>query len=293
MAPLKAALREADTQSMHIRRTLPVCLLLSVFAASQADAQFRPERPAPGEDYHVELGMMFWNPTPGIVIGSDSLRAVNATGVDLVQEFQIPDKRFREFRAALRGGKNKLRISHVDMTYNESAVLQRAIVIGGREFNVAANATADLDWDLWRIGYEHDFVKTNRGLFGFIAEVNFSHVVADLRATSGGITAVSLTDEKVPFPAIGVIGRVYPHRNVGVTFEWTGFKMPGFLANKLTDTDNGDAHMRDLDISVTGSITRYFGIQGGYRSMTADYTLDTDTGTFEMKGPYFGALIRF
>ena len=78
MARLKPASREADTQSMHIRRTLPVCLLLSVFAASQADAQFRPEQPTPGEDYHIELGMMFWNPTPGIVIGSDSLRAVNA-----------------------------------------------------------------------------------------------------------------------------------------------------------------------------------------------------------------------
>jgi len=293
MARLKTGPRKADTQSMHIRRTLPFCLILSVFVASQADAQFRPEQSTPGEDYHVELGLMFWNPTPGIVIGSDSLRSVNATGVDLVNEFQIPDRRFREFRAALRGGKSKLRISHVDMNYNESAVLQRPIVIGGREFNVAANAIADLDWDLWRIGYERDFVKTNRALVGFIAEVNISHVVADLRATSNGITAVSLTDETVPFPAIGVIGRVYPHKNIGVTFEWTGFKMPGFIADKLTDLDNGDAHMRDLDISVTGSITRYFGIQGGYRAMTADYILDSETGDFEMKGPYFGAMVRF
>ena len=293
MARLKPASREADTQSMHIRRTLPVCLLLSVFAASQADAQFRPEQPTPGEDYHVELGMMFWNPTPGIVVGSDSLRTVSATGVDFVQEFNIPTKRFKEFRGALRGGKSKLRFSHVDMTYNESAVLQRAIVVGGRTFNVAADATADLDWDLWRIGYEHDFVKTNRALLGFIAEVNFSHVVADLRASSQGVTAVSLTDEKVPFPALGVIARAYPHKNVGITFEWTGFKMPGFLADKLTDLNNGDAHMRDLDISVTGSITRYFGIQGGYRAMSADYILDSDTGDFEMKGPYFGAMVRF
>ena len=286
--------READTQSMQIRRALPVCLLLSLFASSQADAQFRPpEAGAPGEDFHVELGLMFWKPTPGIIIGSDSLRTVSATGVDFVQEFNIADKRFNEFRAVLRGGKTKLRISHVNVVYNEAAVLQRSIVISGRTFNVAANATADLNWELWRLGYEHDFVKTGRGLLGFIAEMNFSHVVADLSATSQGITASSLTDEKVPFPALGVIARVYPHKNVGVSLEWTGFKMPGFIADKLTDTDNGTAHLKDFDFYVTGSITRYFGIQGGYRVLTADYVLDNDTGDFEMKGPYFGAMVRF
>ena len=286
--------READTQSMHIRRALPVCFLLSLFASSQADAQFRaPEAPAPGEDFHVELGMMFWKPAPGIVIGSDSLRTVSATGVDFVQEFNIADKRFNEFRAVLRGGKSKLRISHVNMIYNEAAVLQRALVISGRTFNVAANATADLNWELWRVGYEHDVVRNPRGLFGFIAEMNFNHVVADLDATSQGITASSLTDEKVPVPALGVLARVYPHKNVGVSFEWTGFKMPGFIAKKLTDSSNADAHLKDLDVYVTGSITRYFGIQGGYRMLTADYLLDSDSGNFEMKGPYFGAMVRF
>jgi hypothetical protein len=282
----------ADRQPMHIRTAAVVCLT-GVLLASEANAQFRGETQTPGENFHVELGLTFWQPTPGIVIGSDSLRNVNATGVDFVQEFNIENKRFKEFRAVLRGGKTKLRISHVDMVYNESAVLQRAIVVGGRTFNVAANATADLQWDLWRIGYERDFVKSDRGLLGFIAEMNFSHVVADLSATSQGITATSLTDEKVPFPALGVIGRVYPHKNVGVTVEWTGFKMPGFIAKKLTDSDNGDAHLKSLDLYVTGSITRFFGIQGGYRALSADYLLDDDSGDLEMKGPYFGAMIRF
>ena len=286
--------READTQSMHIRSTLPVCLLLSLFASTQANAQFRPDAPMPpGENFHVELGLMFWQPTPGIVIGSDSLQAVNATGVDLVQQFSIDKQRFKEFRAVLRGGKNKLRISHVDMVYNETATLQQAVVIGGRPFNIAANATADLDWELWKLGYEHDFVKSAHGLLGFIAEVNFNHVVANLNASSQGFTASSLTDEKVPFPALGAVARVYPHKNVGIGAEWTGFKMPGFIANKLTDTDNGAAHMKNFDAYVIGSITRYFGVQGGYRALSADYLLDTDTGDLEMKGFYFGGMVRF
>jgi hypothetical protein len=284
---------DADTQNMHMRRTLPVCLLLSLLVSAQADAQFSVSEPASGENFNVELGLMFWKPSPGIVIGSDSLRTASATGVDFVQEFGIQDKRFNEFRAVLRGGKNKLRISHVKMLYNEAAVLQQSVVVGGRTFNVAANATADLEWDLWKIGYEKDFVKTDRALLGFIAEVNFNHVIANLAATSSGLTASSLTDEKVPFPALGAILRVYPHKAVGITAEWTGFKMPGFIAKKLTDTDNGAAHMKNLDLSVTGSFTRFFGVQGGYRTLSADYLLDGDSGDLEMKGPYFGAMIRF
>jgi len=281
-----------------MRRALPVCLLLSL-VASQASAQFRPENPPPGENYHVELGMRFWKTTPGIIIGSDSLDVVNPAGVDFVQEFAIEDKSFKEFRGVLRGGKNALRLAHVDMTYNEAARLQRTIDFGGRVFTVNANATADLQWDLWRIGYERDFVKTDHGLFGIIAEVNFNHVVADLRASNGLATVASLTDEKVPTPGFGVIGRGYLHKNVSITFEFTGFKMPGFLAKKLSDAaenaieGEADATMRDLDIYVTGSITRFLGIQGGYRWLSADYEIDADLGDLSMKGPYIGGMIRF
>jgi len=278
---------------MHIRTALPVCLLLSLFASSQADAQFSVTEPALGESFNVELGLMLWKPTPGIVIGSDSLRTVSGTGLDLVQEFNIANKRFNEFRTVLRGGKSKLRISHVNMVYNEAATLQQTVIIGGRTFNIAADATADLDWNLWTIGYERDFVKTDRALIGFIGEVHMNHIVANLRATSQGFTATSLTDENVPFPAIGGIARVYPHKNVGVTVEWTGFKMPGFIADKLAGTDNGEAHLKNFDAYVTGSITRYFGVQGGYRALTADYLLDADTGDLRMKGFYFGAMVRF
>jgi len=283
---------------MHIRGALPVCLLLSL-VASQASAQFRPSQPPPGENYNVELGMRFWFPEPGIIIGSDSLPVVDRTGVDFVQEFNITEKKFNEFRAVLRGGKNALRVAHVNMGYNEAARLQRTIEFGGRVFTVDAAATADLQWDLWRIGYERDFVRTDHGLFGVIAEVDFNHVVADLRATDGVNTVASLSDENVPTLGFGVIGRGYVHKNVSITFEFTGFKMPGFLADKITDVAEdaieGDASatMRDLDIYVTGSFTRFFGLQGGYRWLSADYEIDNDLGDLKMKGFYIGAMVRF
>jgi len=34
-------------------------------------------------------------------------------------------------------------------------------------------------------------------------------------------------------------------------------------------------------------------VQFGYRSVTAEYDSDTDTGDLKLKGPYIGALVRF
>ncbi len=277
---------------MRIRVFVPLCLALALFA-SRAEAQFSARQTVPGENYHLELAAMFWTPTPGIVLGSDGLAALGPNGVDFVQEFGIEDKRFTEFRAVLKGGRSKLRFSKVPMRYQQSALLQRTITFGGQTFNVAANADADLAWDTWTIGYENDFVSRSRGYLGFITELRFNKVVSDLSATSGATVATSFTEVKAPIPAFGVVARVYPHRNVSITGEITGFKVPGFLANRLLDGDDVDANLRNIDIYATVSITRFLGIQGGYRSLTADYIVDDDTGDLKMKGPYFGGMLRF
>ena len=62
--------------------------------------------PAPGENFHVELGLMFWKPTPGSAIQTgDSPRSASAE-VDFVQEFGIENKRFNEFRAVIKAARN-------------------------------------------------------------------------------------------------------------------------------------------------------------------------------------------
>src|SRR5215510_11068823 len=112
---------------MQIR--LVVVFLLSFLVASRADAQFRVEKPAPGEQFHVELGLMFWNPTPGIQIQTGSLAALGENEVDFVQEFGIEKERFKDFRAVVKAAKkHKLRITHVAAEYNAATTLQRTFV---------------------------------------------------------------------------------------------------------------------------------------------------------------------
>ena len=277
---------------MHIRTLVLVCLASTLFV-SQADAQFQARNPSPGENYHVELGAMFWTPQPGIVILSGSVAPLTDAGVDFVREFNLENERFTEFRGVLKGGKHKLRVSRVPFKYEETAVLQNPVVFAGRTFPAGTEVTADLTWDLWRFGYEYDFAAGDGGYIGFIAELKQNNIQADLRLSSSPASGVPLTDLNIAAPQLGIVGRVYPHRNVSITGEFTGFKLPGFIREKFTDAEEFEASFKDFEIYGTVSITRYFGIQGGYRSLTADYVEDDESGELEMKGPYFGALVRF
>jgi hypothetical protein len=276
---------------MQIR--LVAALLLSLVLSSSAEAQFRVPDPAPGEQFHVELGLMFWKPTPVLQIQTGTLAALGESEVDFVQEFGIENERFNEFRAVIKAGKkHKLRVSHVLAEYNASATLQRTIVFGGQTFPVSVPATADLQWRVWRVGYEYDFVAMDRGVVGVVTELKVNHVSADLAAQGFGS---ELTEVSAPVPTIGLLARVYPHKTFSLTAEFTGFKVPGFIARKITDAvdNDADAKVFDLDLYGTVNFGSHVGAQLGYRSLTADYLFDEDAGELELKGWYFGGLVRF
>ena len=88
---------------MQIR--LLASALLSLLLSARAEAQFRAPDPAPGENFHVELGLMFWEPTPGLLIQTGGLAALGQGQVDFVQEFAIENDRFREFRSVIKTGR--------------------------------------------------------------------------------------------------------------------------------------------------------------------------------------------
>ena len=258
--------------------------LLVVGGSVNAEAQQSPV---------AELGVMFWKPTPELRLSTDALAAADLSEVDFVQEFGIEKERFREFRAVLKAAKkHKIRITHVQAEYNAATTLRRTIVFGGQTFPISVPATADLKWGVWRLGYEWDFVAMDRAVVGLITELKVNHVSADVQAIGFGS---ELTDVSAPVPTIGGIARVYPHKTFSLTAEFTGFKVPGFLAKKITSAidDDADAKVFDLDLYGTVNFGSHVGAQLGYRSQTADYLFDEDAGDLELKGWYFGGLVRF
>jgi hypothetical protein len=268
-------------------RVCACAFLLSFVLAGTASAQFNAQpQVAPGEDYRLEVGAMFWSPTPELAINTNDINVIGLGEVDFVQEFGIEDKRFREYRVTLKPGrKHKLRFQYLPIQYDpELVTLQRTFTFGGRTFQIGLPADAEVEWKLWRFGYQWDFVSRTAGFLGLITELKYNTVRGQINSP---VTGLEVAEAKAPVPALGIIGRGYLTEYVSITGEFTGFKLPDAISEEF------DAEFWDLDLYATASLSRNIAVQGGYRSIDVEYIADEDLGRLKMKGVYFGGLVRF
>jgi len=271
---------------MHNQRLVAIAFALLLVAA-RAEAQFTPrEELVPAEDFHVELGTAFWTPQPALSLTTGDARVGT---VDFVREFGIGKERFRELRIVLKPGrKHKLRFSRVPLKYNEDAVLERTITFQNLTFPTTANANANINWDLYRFGYQWDVVSMPRGFVGLVTELKYNRIKASVSATSQVLgqnqTLSANIDQKAPVPTIGGAARGYIGKHVSITGEFTALKI---------DREQFAGKFYDFDVYGAAHLGKYVGVQVGYRSIDADYTVDSDQGTMKMKGPYFGGFLRF
>jgi hypothetical protein len=255
------------TRSPRPRLLRAAFVLLVLCGARTAAAQVAPETT------HGEIGVNFWKPTPDLTIQN----------VSFVEPLGIEDKRFREYRVSLRPGrKHKLRFSYLPMEYSDTGKsVEGTFTFQGRTYSVNLPVDYNFKWELYRFGYEWDFISMSHGYLGVIGEVKYNKVDASI--TAAGVSATS-TDAKVPIPTIGGVARGYLGDYFSLTGEFTGINI----------TRNGrKGKFYDLDVFGQLNFTKSFAVQGGYRRLDVDYVWDDDQGTFLMKGPYFGATVRF
>ena len=274
-----------------MRFRVSVFALLVAVCATRAEAQFNVGNPPPGESYRAEFALMWWYPEPDLRFQVDALADLTDPEIDFVGEFGLEKEYFREFRAVLKPGrKHKIRFSYVPITYSAETSLERQISFGGITYNIGLPVNVLADWKLWRFGYEYDFASGDRGFAGFITEMKYNRISAELASPLGA----SVDSVNALVPTLGFIARVYPHRTFSITGEYTGLKLPGWITDLVTDEDEViEAEFGDFDVYATVSITKYFGAQVGYRSVTADYLVDEDSADLKLQGPYFGAMVRF
>ncbi len=255
-----------------------------VGSPSLASAQFRPmASPAVGEDYHVEASLSWWNPTPDLVINSESL-GIAGTDVDLVNDLGIEQKRIPELRIVLRPArKHKFRIHYLPMKYEADTTVQREFIFNGQRYRVGLPVQTEADLTTWRIGYEYDFVSLPRGFVGFLLDLKYTAIRVDLLSPIGA----EFTDQPAPIPTVGLIGRGYLAPNVSVTGEFGYLRVP-----ERVSEDFGGRYL-DFDFYGTVNFTNNVGAQLGYRSIDVFYEDSLDSGTLKFKGWYFAGVVRF
>ena len=257
-----------------------------VLTASPALAQFRPRTisdPATGERYHIEGSAGFWNPSATMSISSESL-GIGGTTIDFKKDLGLKDKRFGELHAVLKASrKHKFRFQYIPIKYAQQAIVPRNIVFNGQLYRVGFPVNSSLEWKAYRFGYEYDFIVKERGFGGFILDFKYTDVRASLQSPANS----EFAHASAPIPALGGIVRVYVVPILSITGELTGIKVPERIA------ENFKAHYADLDIYGTVNLTNNIGAQLGYRSFDVGYLVDQDTGSFKLKGLYFGVVARY
>jgi hypothetical protein len=262
-----------------------LCLVFGL-AATPARAQYSVKGssdPATGERYHVEVGGFFWNPTPDIVISSESLGIVGSD-IDFVNDLHIEKTRFKQLRVVLRPAqKHKFRFEYTPITYDAEGQLTADVIFNGIRFPVTFPVTTNLQWKAYRFGYEYDFVSKDRGFVGLILEAKYT----DVQATLSNFIATEFAHARAPIPAIGGIARVYVVPNISITGEFSGIRLPESISDKYR------AKYYDLDIYGTVNFNNNVGVQAGYRSFSVLYKVDQDEGDLQLKGLYLGGVVRF
>jgi hypothetical protein len=262
-----------------------LCLTLGLVAAPAA-AQYSVKSPADratGERYHVEVGGYFWDPTPDILITSESLGIIGSK-IDFVEDLGIEKKKFGQIKVVLRPAtKHKFRFEYTPIHYEATGTLKRDIIFNGITYPVALPIATDLKWNAYRFGYEWDMIYRDRGFFGIILEAKYTDVQVQLQ----NVIDTEFVRAQAPIPAFGPIGRVYVAPNISITGEFTLFRLPDSI------DDDYRAKFYDFDVYGTVNFTDHFGGQIGYRSFNVLYKVERDEGEMELRGWYFGGAVRF
>jgi hypothetical protein len=253
--------------------------LVTLAGALPAAAQDATDTPS-GEQFHVELATMWWWGSPTFELQSGSLAAAGNTSVNFTTTFGLTSERFSDLRVVGKlARKHRLRFSYVPIRYEQAATLAVPITFDDRVFR--GPASTSIRWDLWRLGYQWNFITKPRGFLGVVGELKYNDF--DAAASAGVVGAAQ--DVQAPIPTVGVAGRAYVIPSVAISGEFTGLKIP--------ENNEFGGSFYDLDVSVTANFGRHFGVQGGYRAISTDYLIDLDRGNLAVKGAYVGVVSRF
>jgi hypothetical protein len=270
-----------------------LCLFAGLAAAAPAEAQYKPRKPgtsnrATGENYHFEVAGSIWDPTPDIVISSESL-GILGDQVDFVNTLGLQKTKFRQLKLVLRPGvKHKFRLEYTPIKYEAQQTVTTSFVFNGQRYSVGVPVTSEILWKAYRFGYEYDFLYRDRGFAGFLVEAKYTDITATLTANLLGAQDVEFTHARGPIPAIGVIGRGYIVPNISITGEFSGFPEIG-----TTGSSRYGGKYYDFDLYGTVNFNDHVGAQLGYRSFDVTYKVNLDNGAMKLKGLYFGGVARF
>ena len=257
-----------------------------VCLAVPAHAQYQPKPlkdAAIGESFHIEASGDIWMPSASISVRSEGL-GIEGNQIDMKRDLGVVDKHMSALGVVLRPApRHKFRFEYLPITYEAASILRKDVIFNGIRYRANLPVNTLFDWKTYSMGYEFDFVEKKWGYVGFILEVKYT----DVKVNLDNPIERQFAHARGPIPAIGGVGRVYLVPKVSVTGELSAFKIPDSIDNRY------NAHYVDLNIYGTVNFTNNIGVKGGFRSRDVGYLIKSDSGSFVLKGLFFGAVLRY
>ncbi len=233
-----------------------------------------------GEDYHVEIGGRYWMPKLDSTVRVVESNLVG-TDVNLVDDLGFDDrKNFGEGHLQIKfARRHKFNFSFMPLKWEAEKILTRTIEFAGETFTVGTNVQSKADLDLFKAGYEYDFLVGKSGFLGGTIDVLVAKANVELKAPALAITEKE--EKTIPFPIIGLIGRVYPIKWIHLTGKVSGIPLGGF------------GYVIDAEAILGLNPVKYVGISGGYRYLQTNLKYDNNFLDFRLHGPFVALDIRF
>jgi hypothetical protein len=248
-----------------------------------------------GEIYRFEVSVDAWSTLPSTMMysdtesvtpaGSTTATTITGTNIDFKQQLGLHNQWFPAFHVVIRPQpKHKIRFDFYPLYYKESTTLATPLNFNGQSYLAGQTVASSLYWNEWQLGYEYDALTFDRGYIGGVVGANFYAVSGQLSNGSQDGTA----GVHIPMPGLGAIGRYYATHRVSFTGAFTGYYLPG------GDTST-HGHVIDVDLYATVNVSKYIGIQGGYRLLDAAHHFDSpvNTGDFLINGGFIGGTFRY
>ncbi len=232
-----------------------------------------------GEDYTIEIEGRYWMPKL-----ASTVRIVEnnvGTDINVIDDLGFDDsKKFGEGRLQVKfARKHKFNFSFLPLSWEGDKNITRDIAFGGQTFPAGANVQSKARLDLYKAGYEYDFLLGKAGFLGGAIDVLVVKVDVELKAPAVAITEKE--DKTIAIPMIGLIGRVYPIQWVNLTGKVSGMPLGSY------------GYVIDAEASLTINPVKYVGISGGYRYLQANLKYDNNLSDFKLNGPFVALSVRF
>jgi hypothetical protein len=235
-----------------------------------------------GEKYWIEFTYTFWQPGLDGNITSDHLGVIGSR-VDLTSDLSLESARFHDFRLVIHPGKqHRIKVQYTPVAFKGTGVLSRDITFAGIVYPIALPVESQLDWKVFRVGYEYDFFYKPRGFIGVLVSAGTTNLAARIDSIIGSAEATGTA----PIIEVGAAGRFYPIPHLAINVEGSGMKLTNLEPDSLLKT-------LSLDFSATYNVTNNFGVSGGWRRLDTTLKIKGDSGEMDFKGLWIGGSIRY